>query len=220
MGRELESLNKIYAKRSIEAIEKEALGACQLSLDHRQRFIEVLWYLRHSNRFKENPQFKSSTFDQYVKARFGITEVAFDLERRAFFQYGDKVDGLGMGIVKKVLAQVPAPMHVKALEQIRRVSTTPGSPPLWDVAKEVIKRHRKKHVVMESPVQEPDPATNVGKIDKSREIIAQLKQEIRELKAQRDKLIKANGELKKQIAVYEAALNAGMQRSVRQALAG
>jgi hypothetical protein len=180
----------------------------------------VLWYLRHSNRFKENPQFKNSTFDQYVKAIFGITEAAFDLERRAFFQYGDKVDGLGMGIVKKVLAQVPAPLHSKVLDTICRRTTAPGSPPLWDAAKEVIKNHQKKHVVSESQAQEPDPDTKVGKIDKSREIIAELKQQIKDLKAQRDKLIKANGELKKQIAVYESALNAGMQRSVRQALAG
>ena len=68
----IKQLKAKYDNQPIKAIEKEAKTTQGQAKDVYFGFIEILFYLERTQRFKENPLYKKSSFHQYLSFEYGV----------------------------------------------------------------------------------------------------------------------------------------------------
>jgi len=187
----IEELKKQYdgqALDSIEALAEKQLGAAKA---WRRRFVELLYYLRHTNRWRENAQYADASFDAYLRGRFMMTESAFDKERRAYICFPEETVKYGAGAVNRAIGRVG--MH-KAAKIFKRL---PDGATIERIEKEVAKHApAKKEYVSGGPTKaelqkENDRLKNLvhdlrGMLAEREQQIARLKNALQRYKADSD----------------------------------
>jgi len=98
----LDKLKTQYDGATILTIENMATTAANRALSHRKIFIEILFYLERTNRFRENKRFKKATFGQYISDLFYLRYGTYFVERNAFAKHSVEVHTLGIGVVKRI----------------------------------------------------------------------------------------------------------------------
>jgi hypothetical protein len=89
--------------KTIKQIENFAANENKKSVEHRRQFIETLYYLRKTKRYRENPVYKNAGFSTYISGVFMMNETAFENERRAYVIYPEQSKKLGPGVVSKAI---------------------------------------------------------------------------------------------------------------------
>lgn len=107
-----------YDKKSIDEIEKIADRSCQLSKESRKKFIEVLYYLQFTSRFRENKLYKKASFKDYIYDQFHLRETSYHNEKAAFFQFPDEAVTIGPGVITKARQKCGALKVKKVLAEI------------------------------------------------------------------------------------------------------
>lgn len=82
--RTIEELKKKYDNQPIKTIEKEAKSTQGQAKDVYSNFIEILFYLERTQRFKENHVYKKSNFQQYLSFEYGIRFTTYHEARLAY----------------------------------------------------------------------------------------------------------------------------------------
>ena len=75
----IKELKVKYDKQPITAIEKEAKSTQGRAKDVYSNFIEILFYLERTQRFKENSLYKKSTFNGYISFEYGLLYNTYQL---------------------------------------------------------------------------------------------------------------------------------------------
>lgn len=98
-----EELKKKYDGKLIDVLETQA-GECRLlSRKNDREFIEILYYLKVTNRYKENKRYCKETFYSYIKDRFSLLKGTFEEKRKVYGDYPDEAGIYGPGLVAKTL---------------------------------------------------------------------------------------------------------------------
>jgi hypothetical protein len=121
-GTIFENLKAKYDGQKIDVIEANASGAAATSLAARKEFIEALWYLQKTQRFRENADYKASTFERYLRDRFNITRAKYESERGIVFNHLPHAEALGIGKVEQVLKTLGRKDGGKALDDALRAA--------------------------------------------------------------------------------------------------
>jgi len=118
-----EQLKKQFDQKSVQEVEKYADESKSKSLSGRMDFIKVLYYLRHTGRYKENRLFKNSTFEQYIGMRHQLRPATFENEAWAFFKFPKESENYGPGLVNKVRRTCGTE---KVTEVMAKIEAIPG----------------------------------------------------------------------------------------------
>lgn len=98
----LDHLKVKYDKKPIEIIEEAIDKAKNVSLESRKDFILALYYLNMTNRFRENPQYKKTTFEVYIGYRYHLRKGTYQKEKIAFLAHEKHTMVYGPGLVNKI----------------------------------------------------------------------------------------------------------------------
>ena len=130
-----------YAKLGILELEARVESAHQLAREAQMEMYEILEYLRHSSRFKENPGHKKTTFWQYLEDRFTIRQGTYRENVRAFIKYPQPALDYGVGVVTKVvrLCERKAP---KVFEELKKTAASHKKPLPRAAIETIIQKHR------------------------------------------------------------------------------
>lgn len=113
-------LQEMYNPVSVGDLEKKAEKFMVDSVLSRKHFIEILFYLERTNRFKENRQFKNTTFKDYIKDRFYLRYGTYHKERIAFFTHPKEVEQYGVGVVNKVREKCGVLKVKKVFDEVKK----------------------------------------------------------------------------------------------------
>ena len=114
-----QELEKKYEGKKIGEIEAEIGKNQDLSFDAQKRMTLALSYLRITNRYKENPQYKNSTFETYLKGQFNMRLGTFLEKERAIIRFPEEAKKYGIGLVAKVKRVVGAKKESAVFKEIK-----------------------------------------------------------------------------------------------------
>lgn len=117
-----DELKKKYEGKTIAELESDIRSNMSLSREAQVEMIESLMYLKVTQRFKENPRYKNSSFKIYLEDNFGIREGTFMEQSRAIGLFRDEVLKHGIGLVAKTVSWCG---KVKALEAFSEINKIP-----------------------------------------------------------------------------------------------
>jgi len=83
----IKQLKAKYDSQPIKAIEKEAKTTQVQAKDVYGNFVEILFYLERTQRFKENPLYKKSTFNGYLSFEYGLLYNSYHEKRLAMSNF-------------------------------------------------------------------------------------------------------------------------------------
>jgi len=108
-----------FEKAKIEELEAIANENKNTSDQYRKKFIEVLFYLRQSGRYKENRKYANVDFRKYLMDRWLMSESQFDKERVAYLTFPEEAEKLGPGVVAEAVKKCGGAKKAKpVLEKI------------------------------------------------------------------------------------------------------
>jgi soluble cytochrome b562 len=91
-----------FDSMDIGTLEKMADDARTRSRVQQKEFIEILFYLRISKRWKENKRYAKSSFWAYIEDLFNMREKTYRESERAFVKFTSETVEHGVGLVAKI----------------------------------------------------------------------------------------------------------------------
>ncbi|MDY7037207.1 MAG: hypothetical protein SV375_13710 [Thermodesulfobacteriota bacterium] len=203
----IEQLKTEYDNKSIKAIEKEAKDTQGQAKDVYVRFIDLLFYLERTARFKENPLYKTSRFQQYLSFEYGIRYTTYHEDRLAHSNFPEFSRKYTPQLVKSIKVKCGSNNVAKVIREIETKDTGSKKPITRDAIQDIINKNRKPEAP--KPVK-LDPKVLENRLAKSQKAvkelasdglskdrqIAKLKETVKRLKAENERLKKENNELK------------------------
>jgi hypothetical protein len=136
-----EQLKKKYDGKGIDEIEGEIETSKSLSLDGQRGMIFALSYLKSSSRYKENPIYRSASFENYLKGMFNMRLNTFYERERAFVHYPKETEKYGVGLVAKVKRKCGAKKEKTVFNEIREAQKKLKTPIKADQIETIIKKN-------------------------------------------------------------------------------
>lgn len=115
-----EELKKLYDGKKINEVISTADQFCAASKESRIEFIKTLYYLKFTQRFRELPLYKKSTFDQFLMDRFNTRITTFEKEVRAFARFPEETKDLGAGLIDKIDRKCGSDKTGKVIGEIKK----------------------------------------------------------------------------------------------------
>ncbi len=174
--------NKELNKKTLATIEKEALTAMIESNATRKTFIELLFYLESTNRFREDPMHKNSSFRVYLRDKFCLTYHTYRTERTAFIQFPVEAKKYGPGSIARIQRNCGGQGKIpKVLKAIEKKQATLKTPMRAEQIEKVVKQYEKPH--KRKPVAEcQNCLTLKKKLDDAQATITEQAGQIEKLK--------------------------------------
>jgi len=138
-----DELNKLYEKKTIKEIEGSIKENNQLSLEARRDAIFALAYLEYSGRHKENPMYRKSNFESYLRGVYNIRMNTYRDAKRSFMKYEAETVKYGVGLVSKIYRTCGAMQEQKVLDDIQATEKGLKSPIKCDKIESIIQKYAK-----------------------------------------------------------------------------
>lgn len=139
----IKQLKAKYDKQTIKAIEKEAKATQGQAKDVYYNFIEILFYLERTQRFKENPLYKKSTFQQYLPFAYGIRFTTYHEARLALSNFPEFSKKYTPQLVKAIKEKCGADKVPAIIKEIEAKDTSLKKPLPREGIQAIIDKNRK-----------------------------------------------------------------------------
>jgi len=139
----MSDLKKKYEKKTINQIEKEIKTNNSLSIEARKNSILALMYLRDSKRYKENPLYRKSSFENYLMGFYNIKIGTFLESARAFNKHPKESVKYGVGLVSKIGRVCGAVKEKTVLKEINDADKKAKIPLKRDKIESIIQKYAK-----------------------------------------------------------------------------
>jgi hypothetical protein len=124
-------LEKKYKKIPYPKLEEMAGAAKEQSIKHYTEFLSIMVHFQKTNRFREDPQFKNTSFEDYLMLKHGMRFSEYTKRRIAYIIFPEETKALGgPGFINRAVnkcgaLKVPEIVkEVKAIESTGKVVTT------------------------------------------------------------------------------------------------
>lgn len=135
-----------YDSMTIVEIEKEIQDNRELSIEAKKEAIKALCVLRSTGRYKENPVYKKSSFENYLMGQFNIRYNTFQEEARAFKFFPEETVKYGVGLVAKIHRVCGAKNEIAAIREIKAADNKTKAPIQRIKIEEIIQKHSTRPV--------------------------------------------------------------------------
>jgi len=136
-------MKKEFEKMTIVEIENEIREKNRLSLEMRGKAVLLLLQLRNSGRYKENPLYRKSSFENYLLGVFNIRYTTFLESARAYEKYPKESAKYGVGLVAKVHRACGVLKECKVIEEINAADKAAKTPLKRDKIEAIIQKYAK-----------------------------------------------------------------------------
>lgn len=109
-----DELKAKYDKMTLASIQGEITRNYSTSSHIMRDAILALWYLERTKRFKEDPAYKTSTFEVYAADVYGIQSAQYHMLRKAYINFPDECATYGPGVVAKIIRKA-GPVRAKSV---------------------------------------------------------------------------------------------------------
>jgi hypothetical protein len=140
-----------YDTLSIVELEKRVEQNHLLSREAQKEMYVMLEYLRTSNRYKENPRYKKSSFWEYLEDRWTIRQGTYRENVRAFTKFPDFAVEYGTGLVTAIEGSCGSLNTAKVIAEIMAAEATHKEPMKRMSIQAVIDKHAKPRITQEKP---------------------------------------------------------------------
>jgi hypothetical protein len=113
-----DELVKKYKGKGIDEIEKEIQKSHKSSKNAQADMTYMLAYLKYSKRWKENPVYKNSSFDDYLMGTCNMRRGTFEDNLHAYMHFPEEAKQYGVGTVAKIRRECGAVKEKEVLKEI------------------------------------------------------------------------------------------------------
>lgn len=103
MNKKLTILKKKFDHQKIKTIENSAKRSMGLAVKHRKAFIETLFYLERTRRFREIKGYENISFAEYISRRFNLSVGTYRSECSALLNFPIECDMVGIGTIARTI---------------------------------------------------------------------------------------------------------------------
>ena len=125
----IEKLKKKYDGKSLNEIEKDIDSFSNTSHENRKAFIQAVYYLETTTRWKEDTRYKATPFKDYILERHNLRDGTYRKEKWAFMKYAKEAKALGgVGVIlkmKQVCSDKAVPTVLKKIKVLERNAKRP-----------------------------------------------------------------------------------------------
>lgn len=201
MIKDLKSKYGGKALKEVEAILTKSMSEYQ---HNRQVFIEGLYWVRHTELFRQNPRYKRSTFDAYVFDNFHLTPATFRKELWAYIHYEKDAQRWGTKLISSILEKCGRAKVLSILSEINRDQKKKKNRLSRNDIQKIIDQNRKVKITEPLDLR-PSRGTLEQLLEEARQTIKDQNRTIKEQAEQTGKLKAALRKEKKLNAYQEAA---------------
>jgi len=133
-------LKKHYDGKAIEELEDIASNATTAWFENGILFINMMFYLERTKRYKENKRFAKSTFEEYIRIRHGLQPKKYYRDRLAYVNYPEETREYGVGFVEKVKRKCGVLNFPKVVKDIKKAETN-KEPLIQQEINDIIEKH-------------------------------------------------------------------------------
>ena len=133
-------LRKHYDEKPIEELEDLASNATTAWFENGILFINMMFYLERTRRYKENKRFAKSTFEEYIRIRHGLQPKKYYRDRLAYVNYPQETKEYGVGFVEKVKRKCGVLNFPKVVKDIKKAEKN-KEPLVQQEINEIIEKH-------------------------------------------------------------------------------
>jgi len=142
----MSKLKERLDQKTIIDIEKELKALKGNILTNQEKFYSVLEYLEITKRFKENPVYKTSTFEQYIGDMFMLRRGTYDSNRIAYTKHLDTTKEFGPRLVSSVRKKCGVLEAEKVFGEIKSQKDKKKGGFRRDDIQNIVKKHAKPFV--------------------------------------------------------------------------
>ncbi len=133
-------LKKHYDEKPIEELEDLASNATTAWFENGILFINMMFYLERTKRYKENKRFAKSTFEEYIRIRHGLQPKKYYRDRLAYVNYPEETREYGVGFVEKVKNKCGVLNFPKVVKDIKKAEKN-KEPLVQQEINDIIEKH-------------------------------------------------------------------------------
>jgi hypothetical protein len=170
--RTYEELQKIYDKKKVSQIEAEAKETQGKSKDIYVVFLETLFYLERSHRFRENPTYTKSSFETYIQAEYGMSHRAYLDHRQAYAIHPDIAFRHSPALFASAKKKCGAEKVGHVFKEVQKKERTLNRPIRVDEIKAIIHQNAKP---TKPAAPKPDITTLQVQVEKTQQVEQELK---------------------------------------------
>ena len=116
-----DELMKKYKGKGISEIEEEIQASYKSSKDAQADMIFALAYLKYSKRWKENPVYKTSTFNDYLIGTCNMRSGTFEDSLHAYKHFPEESKRYGVGAIAKIRRKCGAVQEKQVVKEIATI---------------------------------------------------------------------------------------------------
>jgi len=136
-----EEIIKRYKGKSIGEIEAEISANRNNSAEAQQKMVYGLCALKYSGRWKENPVYKTSSFETYLMGMWSIRSGTFRDWEHAYLHFPEEAKRYGTGVVAKARRECGAVKEKRVLSEINALQKERKQPITRQAIDKVIEKY-------------------------------------------------------------------------------
>lgn len=133
----------------IGVIENKITNLIEKQKNAHHQSTMLLWYLRRSRRFTENPDFEKSTFEIYLRDKFDLKPHQFEESLQVWTHYPDEAAKYGVGFVKATQKKCSPSGTQKAFQEIRARNAKRKTPIGQKDREAIVEKHANPKIIKE-----------------------------------------------------------------------
>lgn len=150
-----EELKAKYDGQAITELREKAKGLRQQEVRIGCELVEILSYFQLDSNFRKIPEYKKSTFEQFLEGDFQLKMKDFYGMRLSFVRYPDECENIGLAIVKTAIAKCGIDEAAKPLNAITAAQKKRKTPLVHADKLAIIRQYAKPKPVQEKPFVVP-----------------------------------------------------------------
>lgn len=136
-------LKKQFENQTIGQIEKEIKSDLEKSISARKDAYLILYYLKTSSRYKENPLYAKSSFKTYLEDVYTMRENSFNESVTAFLKYPKECKKYSVGVITKIRRECGSKKEKEVLKEIVKKAKSLKTPIKRSQIQTIIESHAK-----------------------------------------------------------------------------
>lgn len=182
----IEELKKLYDKQPLQSLESTAKEYLRNTYKYRENFINLMFYLESTSRYKEDPVYKNEPFKKYIFEQFGTAQTTYENERWAFKTHPGHSEKYGPHLVNSIEEKCGRLKIVKVFSQIEKCQAKRKTELTRSDIQKIIDQNKKPE--KPKPVQLDTVTSLRSELEQARKTIAGLSTTNSEQAAQIGKL--------------------------------
>lgn len=140
---DISALIRKYESEPLDILETKIADDMKLAALSYRSYIEMLFYMEHTKRYKQSPGFERSTFNDYLEHRFNLAPSRYYNARKIYVQYPDEAEWLGVHFLQKVQRECGVEAIQPVVEELAKIDKMRETPITVADKDKIVKKYKK-----------------------------------------------------------------------------